>query len=102
MVVQQPNESSPRRYEEQTESSACYFGIRRHIHPAIEIQPEELNQAPSIPGTEPKSPVSGLVKQPRSTAADVADQPSQKPLPKQCVPEKTLVRIVLSNELLDH
>ena len=78
MVVQQPNESSPRQYEEQTESSACYFGIRRHIHPAIEIQPEELNQAPSIPGTEPKSPVSGLVKQPRSTAADVLNSVCQK------------------------
>ena len=95
-VVQQPNESSPRRYEIQTESGARYFRNRRHIRPAIEIQPEELNQAPSIPGTEPKSPRPGLVKHPSLTAADVADQPSQKPLPKQCVPEKTPVGIALS------
>ena len=53
-------------------------------------------QALSIPGTEPKSPRCGLVKHPSSTAADVADQPSQKPLPKQCVPEKTPVGIALS------
>ena len=96
MVVQQPNESSPRRYEVQTESGARYFRNRRHIRPAIEIQPEELNQAPSITGTEPKSPRPGLVKLPSLTAADVADQLSQKPLPKQCVPEKTPVGIALS------
>ena len=92
-MVQQPSESSPRRYEVQTESGARYFRNRRHIRPAIEVQPEELNQAPSIPGT--KSPVPGLVKQPSSIAADAADQPSQKPLPKQCVPEKTAVGIAL-------
>lgn len=62
----------------------------------IEIQPQELNQAPLIPGTEPKSPSPGLVKRPSSTAADVADQPSPKQLPKQCVPEKTPVGIALS------
>ena len=100
-VVQQPNESSPRRYEVQTESGARYFRNRRHIRPAIGIQPGELNQAPSIPvpstpGTEPKSPGPGLVKHPSSTAADVADQPSQKPLLNQRVPEKTPVRIALS------
>ena len=83
-VVQQPNESSPRRYEIQTESGARGFRNRRHIRPVIEIQPQELYQAPSIPGTEPKSPRPGLVKHPSLTAADVADQPSQKPLTKQC------------------
>ena len=88
-VVHLPNESSSRRYEVQTESGARYFRNRRHIRPAIEIQPEELNQAPSTPGAEPKSPGPGLVKHPSSTAADVADQPSQKPLPNQCVPEKS-------------
>ena len=95
-MVQQPNESSPRRYEAQTESGARYFRNRRHIRPAIEIQPEKLYQAPSIPGTELKSPRPGLVKHPSSTAAEVADQPSQKPLPKQCVPGKTPVGIALS------
>ena len=88
-MVQQPNESSPRRYEVQTESGARYFRNRRHIRPAIKIQPEELNQAPSTPGTEPKSPGPGLVKHSSSSAADVADQPSKKPLPNQRVPEKT-------------
>ena len=39
-VVQQPNESSPRRYEAQTESGARYFRNRHHIRPAIEIRPE--------------------------------------------------------------
>ena len=96
-VVQQANESSPRRYEVQTESGAWYFRNRRNIRPVTEIQPEELNQAPSIPGTEPKSLRPGLVKHPSSTAADVADQPSQKPLPKQCVSEKTPVGIALSS-----
>ena len=95
-VVQQPNESSPRRYEVQTESGARYFRNRRHIRPAFEIQPEELNQAPSTPGTESKSPGPGLVKHPSSSAADVADQPSQKPLPSQRVPDKTPVGIALS------
>ena len=95
-VVQQPSESSPRRYEVQTESGARYFRNRRHIRSPIEIQPEELYQAPWIPGTEPKSPRPGLVKHPSSTAADVADQPSQKPLLKQCVPGKTSVGIALS------
>ena len=52
-VVQQPSESSPRRYEVQTESGARYFRNRRHVRSAIEIQPEELYQAPSVPGTEP-------------------------------------------------
>ena len=95
-MVQQQNESSPRRYQVQTESGPRYFRNRCHNRPAIEIQPEELNQAPSIPGTEPKSPRPGLVKHPSSTAADVADQPSQKPLPKQRVLEKTPVGIALS------
>ncbi|CAH3178308.1 unnamed protein product, partial [Porites lobata] len=45
-VVQQPSESSPRRYEVQTESGARYFRNRRHIRSPIEIQPEELYQAP--------------------------------------------------------
>ena len=83
-VVQQPNESSPRRYEVQTESGARHFRNRRHIRAAIEIQPQELYQAPSIPGTEPKSPRPGLVKHLSLTAAVAADQPSQKPLTKQC------------------
>ena len=95
-MVQQPNESSPRRYEAQTESGARYFRNRRHIRPVIEIQPEELNQAPSTPGTEPKSLGPGLVKHPSSTAAEVADRPLQKALPNQCVPEKTPVGIALS------
>ena len=95
-VIQQPSGSSPRRYEVQTESGARNFRNSRHIRPAIEIQPEELNQAPLIQGTEQKSPRPGLVKHPSSTAADVADQPSPKPLPKQCVPEKTPVGIALS------
>ena len=95
-VVRQPSESSPRRYEVQTESGAWYFRDRRHIRSAIKIQPEELYQAPSIPGTEPKFPRPGLVKHLSSTAADVADQPSQKPLLKQCVPGKTSVGIALS------
>ena len=43
-----------------------------------------------------QSPGPGLVKHPSSTAADVADQPSQKPLPNQFVPEKTPVGIALS------
>ena len=72
-VVQQSNESSN---EVQTESGARHFRNRRHIRPVIEIQPQELYQAPSIPGTEPKSPRPGLVKHPSLTAADVADQPS--------------------------
>ena len=95
-VVQQPNESSPRRYEVQTESGARYFRNRGHIRPAIDIQPEEFNQAPSTPVTEPKSPGPGLFKHPSSSAADVADHPSQKPLPNQRVPDKTPVGIALS------
>ena len=95
-MVQQPNESSPRRYEVQTESGARYFRNRGHIRPAIDIQPEELNQARSTPVTEPKSPGPGLFKHPSSSAADVADQPSQKPLPNQRVPDKTPVGIALS------
>ena len=95
-MVQQPNESSPRRYEVQTESGARYFRNRGHIRPAIDIQPEEFNQAPSTPVTEPKSPGPGLFKHPSSSAADVADQPSQKPLPNQRVPDKTPVGIALS------
>ena len=63
-VVQQPTDSSPRRYQVQTESGAGCFRSRRHLLPAIQSdQPEDLIGQPATPAESvaPTSPHTNTV-----------------------------------------
>lgn len=71
-VNHQPPDSSPRRYEVQTESGTWFFRNRRHIRSAVQGQPQGVNQALDIPEPEPELPRPGPVKYPSSAPADVS------------------------------
>lgn len=98
-MFQQPTDGSPRRYEVQNETGAEHFRNRRHIHPAIQDEPEGLNQLQAVPEPEPRFPRPGLVKHPRSTPPEVTNHSALTSLPKQYIPDEPPVD---RNETLDH
>lgn len=95
-VIHKPTGSSPRRHKVQTESGARFCRNRRHIRPAVQDQPQGVNQALDNPEPEPGLPKPGPVKHPSSAPADITNQPSLALLPKQCAPDQGPVGIAMS------
>ena len=86
-VIHQPTDSSPRRYEVQPESGARFCRNRRHIHPAVQDQPQDIIQAQDIPEPEPGLPRPGPVKHSSFASAGISNDPAIASLRKQSAPD---------------
>ena len=88
----------------ETESDARYFRNRRHIRPAIEIQPQELSQVLLIPGTEPSHQDTDLSHIPAQQQLMSLTSHHQSHCPNNVCRKRprSELRCLVHDELLDH